>query len=465
MHEHIQIDPGSFHITPPVCKAFAGWQPILDEPLKQQALDVLQGVVERLSDPAVIGFAIQQAARQTTGLWQWVPSSLISGYGSLALLFHFMARTFPGYNWERVARQYLRLAAEFTHQQPLVAPALFGGSSGMASVVSFFARDDERYRHSMATLSEHVAEQVLYMTWQREQASEGIADGDYDIISGAAGILGFLVTLEQPTGQIHAAIRRLIEYLVWLAESDTEQERRRWFLSPRFYPIELHRERYPDGYFNCGLAHGIAGPLAALAIAWRAGYQIPEQREAIHSLASWLVDHQIQDAWGINWPAGVPLRQSYSSDSWSTLPPTRTAWCYGAPGIARALWLAGGVLQDSVFCQTAIEAIESVLQRPLVARGIDSVTFCHGVAGLLDISLRFAHETERILIRQHIPLLVQQILNGFDADSPLGFRDLEQEHHWVDDPGLLTGAVGVALTLLAASTPIEPGWDRIFLIA
>jgi hypothetical protein len=34
-----------------------------------------------------------------------------------------------------------------------------------------------------------------------------------------------------------------------------------------------------------------------------------------------------------------------------------------------------------------------------------------------------------------------------------------------DDPGLLTGAAGVALVLLAAATPVEPAWDRALLLA
>jgi lantibiotic biosynthesis protein len=32
-------------------------------------------------------------------------------------------------------------------------------------------------------------------------------------------------------------------------------------------------------------------------------------------------------------------------------------------------------------------------------------------------------------------------------------------------PGLLTGALGVALALLAATSPAEPAWARLFLLA
>ena len=35
---------------------------------------------------------------------------------------------------------------------------------------------------------------------------------------------------------------------------------------------------------------------------------------------------------------------------------------------------------------------------------------------------------------------------------------------WVDDSGLLNGAAGIALALLAAATPVEPVWDRLLLL-
>jgi len=50
-------------------------------------------------------------------------------------------------------------------------------------------------------------------------------------------------------------------------------------------------------------------------------------------------------------------------------------------------------------------------------------------------------------------------------ESLLGFRNLETADHEIDQPGLLDGTPGVALVLLAASTPVEPAWDRLFLLS
>ena len=44
-------------------------------------------------------------------------------------------------------------------------------------------------------------------------------------------------------------------------------------------------------------------------------------------------------------------------------------------------------------------------------------------------------------------------------------RDLEPDGRLVDCVGLIDGAAGVALVLLAASSPVEPAWDRVFLLS
>ncbi len=50
-------------------------------------------------------------------------------------------------------------------------------------------------------------------------------------------------------------------------------------------------------------------------------------------------------------------------------------------------------------------------------------------------------------------------------ESLLGFRHLETRDNHMDQPGLLEGAPGVALALLASATSAEPTWDRLFLLS
>ncbi|HEX7736019.1 MAG TPA: lanthionine synthetase C family protein, partial [Ktedonobacteraceae bacterium] len=253
-------------------------------------------------------------------------------------------------------------------------------------------------------------------------------------------------------------------YLLWLAEPDQPVGRERWYIPPELLSTDHHREVSPGGRFDCGLAHGIPGPLAALALTWQAGYRYPGLRESIAYLAHWVEARQINAPWGIDWPGYISVEQATSSDDWQRLSPSRPSWCYGAPGVACSLWLAGQALEDERFCLLAIEALEAALRRPVTQRFTPSVHLCHGVAGQLQICLRFAHRCESSLIREHILVLVERILDAFNPTYALGFRDMDTLPP-LDLATWLTGAPGIAMVLLAASTSVVPSWDRALAIA
>jgi hypothetical protein len=127
------------------------------------------------------------------------------------------------------------------------------------------------------------------------------------------------------------------------------------------------------------------------------------------------------------------------------------------------LWLAGDALDSANDRELAIEAMRAVFRRPVSERRIDSPTYCHGVAGLLNITLRFFNDTG--CFANEARELVGQLMSGYRPESLLGFRNLETAGHEMDQPGLLDGAPGVALVLLAAATAAEPVWDRLFLLS
>ena len=107
----------------------------------------------------------------------------------------------------------------------------------------------------------------------------------------------------------------------------------------------------------------------------------------------------------------------------------------------------------------------AVHRRPQSERNIDSPTICHGVAGLLQITLRFAHDTGLRELAHAADAVAAQLLSAHRPDRVLGYCSLEPGGNEVDRPGVLDGAPGVAMVLLAAATDAEPTWDRSFLLA
>jgi hypothetical protein len=143
----------------------------------------------------------------------------------------------------------------------------------------------------------------------------------------------------------------------------------------------------------------------------------------------------------------------------------RAAWCYGSPGVARSLWLAGAALNNSELRDFAVSAMEVVYRRSREEQFISSPTFCHGTAGLLHISALFAVETNLPIFKQAVETLIRDLLAEFDANLFWGYKDFCSVLGHTDDHGLLTGAIGIALTLLATVYNADPQWDQSLLLS
>ena len=203
-----------------------------------------------------------------------------------------------------------------------------------------------------------------------------------------------------------------------------------------------------------------------MSIAVSNGIRVEGLEEAVDVLAEWLVAYHVEDAWGVNWPYAVSLTAvGLPEPADVARSGSRAAWCYGAPGVARALSLAGAARGRLEWRELAVEAMAAVYRRPFADRQINSPTLCHGVAGLLQATLRFANETRLPMFTDAASDLVEWLLSAYEPDSVMGYRNWEPGGTRVDQPGLLEGSAGVLLSLLAAATEIAPSWDRAFLLA
>ena len=441
------------------------WKAVISESLRQPALGVAHDVAERLRDPErtaeIARLGSDQSGLDLKRQIQWTPFSVVYGHAAPALLFGQLDRCFPGREWDQQAHTYLVLAARSLEAVPgpALRPGTFGGLAGLCFVTHYLSRNGTRYQRLLGTLDELLFRQTIEVARLPDPFPGGVGFSDYDLISGPAGIGAYLL-LRLYVPEAAPALDAILNRLLFLSEW-RDDGHLRFFIPPEWQPTERHLEQNPHGATDCGLAHGVPGPLVFLALAHSNGVERPGLREAIRRLADWVVAQQCEDAWGINWPHAVPP-DGVEPPSGST---TRAAWCYGSPGVARALWLAGCALEDSDLQDVAIEAMRAVRRRPIEMRRIDGPILCHGVAGLLQIVLRFANDTGQDFFVEMATELTEQLLDLFEPDSLAGFRDIEPDGRKVDNPGLLEGAAGAALALLAAATGAKPAWDRMFLLS
>jgi len=271
--------------------------------------------------------------------------------------------------------------------------------------------------------------------------------GDYDLISGLAGF-GVYALERGPAG---AALARAV------LDGLEAQQARGWVTAPELLP-DHQRAVAPDGYVNFGLAHGLPGVIAALARFIEQGLEPARARAVLDSALRRLLD-------------GSPPRPRGRFGAWqpSRFPPSpRLAWCYGDLGVAAALLRAGLAIDHAEAHDEGLALALDCATRSVADAAIIDAGICHGAAGIAHLFNRMAQATgnaalhdaavrwidHTLAMRNDLPLA------GFPTNAPLDDGATRYEANG----SLLTGAAGVALVLHAASSTVEPSWDRLLLV-
>ena len=378
---------------------------------------------------------------------------LSHGHAGLALMWEQADRCFPGKEFELIAQQHLKVARDSLkslQRQPL---GLFAGLSGYAFATRYLSRGGSRYRNAQAEIDAALHPAVLRCC-ERLKSQEHLTCADFDLISGLTGVGAYLLTRrDDPNAQV--VLQSVTAFLVALLGDPCTPPR--WHTPHFLIAGDSMRREFPQGNLNCGLAHGVPGPLALLSLAYENGLRMPGLENAIERAADWLMQNRGSDEWGPNWPSARGLSEPRRSQV-SRM--ARAAWCYGSPGIARALWLAGRALRRQEFQDLALEAMAAVFRRPFATLKLDSTMFCHGQADVLQVTWRFAGETRQKEFLEAAASLTESILARHDETSvtkPSSASSVTTR--WV-----LEGLAGIALTLFAVGESAEPDWDRAFLL-
>ena len=198
------------------------------------------------------------------------------------------------------------------------------------------------------------------------------------------------------------------------------------------------RARHPDGIWIRGMFEGTASAVALLAAAEHVGARHDRSRE--------IIDRGLAYVWS----------------SVSTSP----AWGVGDLGIAAAIvaTVDGPQREIAIARARALTSIDppSVSNPNLVVGAAGTaLTFQRLHAATGDDAFRIASRAwfERVIA------LYDETRGGggfrFWQDPKQAELIPELDVGWIVDPGLLSGAAGVGLALLAATTTIEPRWDRL----
>ncbi|MFE0821468.1 lanthionine synthetase LanC family protein [Streptomyces sp. NPDC058847] len=143
------------------------------------------------------------------------------------------------------------------------------------------------------------------------------------------------------------------------------------------------------------------------------------------------------------------------------------AWCYGAPGVSRALQLAGRALGRADFSDLARASVDRLLVLPRSAWGIDDHALCHGWAGALHLLGRLDEAWQDPRLAELRDAIAAELVSAFDPALPFGLRfTMTKVPFGSDVSGYLDGAAGVALALDSYATAGTPAdWDMPLMLA
>ncbi|MFD7993762.1 lanthionine synthetase C family protein [Streptomyces mexicanus] len=373
------------------------------------------------------------------------PQSLYSGAAGITLLQAVKELVGEG------DMEAMRACAESMFRMPIMAgPEGFGlyeGAPAVAYVLTF--TDTPSTERLLSALDGHVRRMTtsrLEAARARLESGQPAKTAEFDLISGLAGF-GVYHLRRGNVGELQA----ILSYLVQLCEPITVGGQ----TLPGWWSISEAGTAWPaDGHGNFGLAHGITGPLALLASSSLRGYTVPGQERAMTRICQWLDDWRTGDGRSAHWPEWIDL-QEQRRGSTASMGPKRPSWCYGTPGIARALQLAGRALGDASLQEHAEQALAGCLLDPQQLALLTDASLCHGWSGLIQAARRAAEDEKDGQLYDLLPRLWAGLTTHLEEHGPPAHSTL------------MEGTAGLDLVCLDDSkcaTP-ETSWDLCLLLS
>lgn len=420
------------------------------------AAELAEVIADRLAHPDGI--------TEPLGSRPWWRQSLAHGAPGIALLHIERAAAGRG-PWQR-AHDWL----EFTARAPLTSGAdshLFYGAPALAHALACAASQRlGSYDRALDSLDRAItddARRLVESAHTRIDANHLPALAEFDVIRGLSGIGSYLLRRDPGGRALHA----VLEYLVRLTEPiilGGETLPGWWTASG---PDGRAHHRFAGGHGNLGLAHGIGGPLALLALAARNNITVDGHADAIARICAWLDQWRIHTPTGPVWPYWIN-RSHLRAGRRDHSGPQRPGWCYGTAGLARAQQLAALATGDSRRRAMAESALVQALADPAQRAATDDASLCHGYAGLAHIAVRAATEAEPEIAERLLALVPDLLTLVQPADAHPDRTVASLLDSTECGPAFLEGAAGVALAVLAliptTSLP-RSGWDTCLLIA
>jgi len=281
----------------------------------------------------------------------------------------------------------------------------------------------------------------MYTRFCENALTDPVKISDYDMLYGVSGVLYHLLDINSL--EKDATILELMKYLVKLS-SDKNYKGHKLL----YYHIErdqqylqIEKEDQPDGHLNLGLAHGILGPLIALAKAKMLHYEVEGLDEAIHKLFEIYRKFEKEENGILKYPMQLVVHNGYCPEK--SRYSIHSGWCYGNAGTVRGLMKVAFYLGEEREYQYYKQALLKIIDQDLDDYELQVPFLCHGYASVVEIQISAYKETGDVAFVKNLERNVRKLLEEH-------CKYLKEDDEYAKDWTLLEGQGGVILTLLDA---------------
>ena len=374
---------------------------------------------------------------------------LLNGRAGITLLFAYMAKTFPGGEFEELTYKYLEELRGILSRKG-VSHSLSTGKAGIAFVfqhlrnIGLIDRSEGLDLDDLDGLLSHGADRDHRIS-------------NWDPLHGLVGLGIYFLQRHKETGE-----KKYLEQIVdHIASLSTEEQGCFVWLSSR-------SEQETKQAYNFGMAHGMPGLLSFLAQA----YELGIRQEVIGALIPSCIDFLLQHETGrdrlYRFPASIS-RPSGESGRVKMQPSWRHGWCYGDLGMANALLHCDRAFHHPGWREKAIAIALRTTSIPFEYAGCEDAPFCHGTSGLVHQYHRLYQATGnprfKDAVHHWLKLTMDHYYQPGKFPGGYAYQTFDEDENRlvsITSYGLLEGIAGIGLVYLSYLHDADPGWDAIF---
>lgn len=361
---------------------------------------------------------------------------LFTGKAGVALfLFYYHLLTGKKKHYNQ-AFEVLNMALDEMQTSETIISSHCNGMSGVAWCIDTLYNEGIISENATDIFGENIYDELS------EAAGILLDKGNYDYLHGAIGIMLYLndqnKNIDELTGKL-LALGQTASGPMWLSRYAEEKDR--------------------DCY-NLSLAHGNPGILGLLIRVYMKSKDL-HLRKTIDDLIGFILNCRFRDS-----------SKKSVFPNYVTLPPademkiSRLAWCYGDMGIAYTLMDAATVINSGSLKEEAQAVFRRCMQRKEKKDSlVNDAGFCHGSSGVAHIYNRLFLTTQNEEYLQNASYWFSYTMDlATHSDGLAGFKSYTAEG-MRNEPSMLDGISGIGLSLISAIEPIEPKWDKFFMLS